>query len=84
MPTAAVKGLDRPEQLIPVLQDPGRRHVAYGVADEHYETVGAALLWSLQRVLGRAFTPQVEQAWATVYGLLATTMKDAMKEAVAA
>jgi hemoglobin-like flavoprotein len=84
MLTAAVKGLDRPEQLIPVVQDLGRRHVAYGVADEHYDTVGAALLWSLQRVLGRAFTPQVEDAWATVYGLLATTMKDAMKEPVPA
>lgn len=84
MLTAAVKGLDRPEQLIPVVQDLGRRHAAYGVTDEHYDTVGAALLWSLQRVLGRAFTPQVENAWTTVYGLLATTMKDAMKEAVPA
>jgi hemoglobin-like flavoprotein len=82
MLTAAVKGLDRPEQLIPVVQDLGRRHVAYGVANQHFETVGAALLWSLQRVLGGAFTPQVEDAWTTVYGLLAGTMKAAMAEAV--
>jgi hemoglobin-like flavoprotein len=82
MLTAAVKGLDRPEQLIPVVQDLGRRHVGYGVANQHFETVGAALLWSLQRVLGGAFTPQVEDAWTTVYGLLAGTMKAAMAETV--
>jgi hemoglobin-like flavoprotein len=37
---AAVKGLDRLEQLVPVVQDLGRRRVHYGVRDEHYETVG--------------------------------------------
>src|SRR5262245_42314717 len=44
MLTAAVKGLDRLDQLVPVVEELGRRHVGYGVADEHYDTVGAALL----------------------------------------
>jgi hemoglobin-like flavoprotein len=39
MLTAAVKGLPRLDRLIPVLQDLGRRHADYGVADSHYETV---------------------------------------------
>ena len=43
MLTAAVKGLDYIEQLIPVVQDLGRRHARYGVADAHYDTVGEAL-----------------------------------------
>ena len=34
--------------------------------------------------LGRAFTAEMKDAWATVYGLLATTMKDAAREALAA
>jgi hemoglobin-like flavoprotein len=84
MLTAAVKGLDRPDQLIPVVEDLGRRHVGYGVTNEHYDTVGIALLWSLRRVLGGAFTPDIEDAWATVYGLLATTMKTAMRDALPA
>jgi hemoglobin-like flavoprotein len=84
MLTAAVKGLDRLDQLVPVVQDLGRRHVRYGVADEHYDTVGAALLWTLEAGLGRGFTADVREAWATVYGLLATTMKNAAREAVAA
>ena len=81
MITAAVKGLDRLEQLVPVVQDLGRRHARYGVADSHYDTVGAALLWTLEVGLGRAFTPEVKEAWTAVYGLLATTMKTAAREA---
>ena len=81
MLTAAVKGLDRLEQLVPVVQDLGRRHVHYGVEDRHYDTVGAALLWTLEMGLGAAFTAEVKDAWATVYGILATTMKTAAAEA---
>ena len=84
MLTAAVKGLDRLEQLVPVVKDLGRRHVRYGVQDSHYETVGAALLWTLEAGLGRDFTPAVKEAWTAVYGLLATTMKDAAREALVA
>ena len=84
MLTAAVKGLDRIEQLVPVVEDLGRRHVNYGVEDRHYETVGEALLWTLEMGLGSAFTPETKQAWTEVYGLLATTMKNAAREALAA
>ena len=79
MLTAAVKGLDRLDQLVPVVEELGRRHVGYGVADAHYDTVGAALLWTLEKGLGSAFTPEVRDAWVAVYGLLAGTMKNAAK-----
>jgi len=84
MLTAAVKGLDRLEQLVPVVENLGRRHAGYGVSDAHYDTVGSALLWTLEMGLGRAFTAEVKDAWATVYGLLATTMKEAAREVRAA
>ena len=84
MLTAAVKGLDRLDQLVPVVQDLGRRHATYGVTDAHYDTVGAALLWTLQMGLGKGFTPEMKEAWTAVYGLLATTMRDAARQAVAA
>jgi hemoglobin-like flavoprotein len=80
MIAVAVKGLDRLDQLVPAVQDLGRRHAGYGVEDRHYETVGAALLWTLEKGLGAAFTPEVREAWATVYGILSTTMKDASRE----
>jgi hemoglobin-like flavoprotein len=84
MITAAVKGLDRLEQLVPVVQDLGRRHARYGVAEAHYDTVGAALLWTLEMGLGNTFTSEMKEAWTAVYTLLATTMKDAAREAAAA
>jgi hemoglobin-like flavoprotein len=80
----AVRGLDRLDELVPAVRDLGTRHVAYGVKDSHYETVGAALLWTLEQGLGSEFTPEVSDAWATVYAVLATTMKDAARSAAAA
>src|SRR5215467_12492718 len=82
MLTAAVKGLDRLDQLVPVVEDLGRRHTRYGVEDRHYDTVGDALLWTLSMGLGRDFTPEVEAAWSAVYGLLATTMKNAARAVI--
>lgn len=83
MLTTAVKGLDRLDQLVPAVRELGRRHAAYGVSDAHYDTVGTALLWTLEMGLGSAFTPEVEEAWITVYGLLATTMREAAHQVAA-
>ncbi|HET9359054.1 MAG TPA: globin family protein [Vicinamibacterales bacterium] len=84
MLTAAVKGLPRLDRLVPVVEDLGRRHTGYGVRDEHYETVGAALLWTLEKGLGDAFSPDVREAWTAVYGVLASTMKRAAASQAAA
>lgn len=70
----AVGKLDELEVLVPVLQRLGAGHVAYGVEDSHYATVGAALLKTLDQGLGDAFTEEVEQAWITAYGIMANTM----------
>jgi hemoglobin-like flavoprotein len=80
MLTVAVRGLDRLEAIVIAVQALGRRHVAYGVTEAHFATVGAALLWTLEQGLGSAFTPAVADAWASVYDVLATTMKDAMAD----
>ena len=74
---AAVNGLSRLERIVSAIQELGRRHADYGVQDHHYDTVGAALLWALGKSLGAEFTPKVKDAWATVYGVLATTMREA-------
>ena len=80
MLTVAVNSLTRPESLLPAVQSLGRRHAGYGVENRHYETVGAALLWTLEKGLGEAFTPEVEAAWVAVYIFLATTMQQAVAE----
>ena len=73
----AVANLDKLETIVPTVQDLGRRHVAYGVQASQYDTVAAALLWTLGQGLGEAFTPPVEAAWTEAYTILATVMKDA-------
>jgi hemoglobin-like flavoprotein len=70
----AVKGLDRPEALLPALAALGRRHAGYGVNKRDYETVGEALLWTLEQGLGPGFTPEIKEAWTTLYRLVADTM----------
>ena|SRR5437867_7309915 len=78
----AVKGLDSLEELVPKLLALGGRHAAYGVAEHDYVTVRRALLWTLERGLGAAFTPEMKEAWGTVYKLLADTMKAGARNAV--
>src|SRR5690242_6272748 len=75
MLAVAVSSLDRLETLVPALEDMGQRHVKYGVRNEHYQIVGACLLWTLEKGLGEAFTPEVRDAWATVYGVIAEAMQ---------
>jgi hemoglobin-like flavoprotein len=81
MIATAVAALEHIETIIPVVRQLGARHVAYGVREEHYGTVGAALLWALEKGLGPEFTPAVRDAWTSTYTLLANTMIDAAKSA---
>ena len=81
MIATAVRGLSRPEALVPVLQSLGRRHSGYGVMDAHYDTVGKALLWTLERGLGPEFTPPVRDAWVAAYKLMSEVMMQAGRSA---
>ena len=77
---AVVKSLDRIETMLDDLRALARRHDRYGVREEHYASVGAALLWTLEQGLGFDFTPDVREAWATAYGLLSSAMIAASSE----
>lgn len=75
-----VAGLNNLDTLMPAVRALGRRHGGYGVKAQHYAPVGSALLWTLEKGLGAAFTPDVKDAWATAYIVLSTTMIDAGNE----
>ena len=79
----AVNGLNNLDALVPAVEQLGARHVGYGVQDSHYDTVGTALIWTLNKGLAEDFTPEVEAAWVEVYTLLASVMKEASKTQVA-
>ena len=69
-----VNGLERLETMLPAVRNLGRRHASYGVTDKDYQTVGAALLWTLEQGLGEQFTAGVKAAWTKAYTALADTI----------
>jgi len=74
-----VESVDHPEDIVPALESLGRRHATYGVREEHYETVGAALLWTFGQVLGSGFTAEARAAWERLYVRVAEIMKRAVR-----
>ena len=71
---AVVNGLRDLPKIVPVAEALAVRHVDYGVEAAHYAHVGAALLDTLEKGLGDAFTPEVRSAWETAYGTLSSVM----------
>ena len=75
-----VASLDEFHTLVPVIRALGQVHAGYGVREEHYDTVAAALLWTLDRGLGDAFDDEAADAWATAYDAIASLMIEAAAE----
>jgi hemoglobin-like flavoprotein len=74
MLAVVVNGLGNLESVLPAASALAIRHVSYGAKAEHYPVVGAALLWTLEKGLGDAWTPDVADAWTTAYGTLSGFM----------
>jgi hemoglobin-like flavoprotein len=69
-----VGGLSNLEAILPAASALAKRHVTYGAKAEHYPVVGGALLWTLEKGLGEAWTPEVSEAWIAAYGTLSGYM----------
>jgi chemotaxis protein histidine kinase CheA/CheY-like chemotaxis protein len=76
----AVTSLNRLDSLLPALVNLAKRHDTYGVKPSHYDTVGQALLWTLERGLGAAFTKDVKDAWAATYKLISAVMTETQRQ----
>ncbi len=70
----AISSLLKFEEIRPALEAMGARHVGYGVSDDMYDTVGNALLKTLETFLAEDWTPEVREAWIDIYGALVHTM----------
>ena len=70
-----VHWLDVPERLVPILKKLGAQHSTFGVQDDHYGKVGAALIGTLEEGLGDAFTPELRSAWTEAYLLISSLMR---------
>src|SRR5204862_4411210 len=71
---AIVNNLQNPVRLIPLLEDLGQRHAAYGVTLDSFDAVGAALLGAI-----RDFDDQLDDAaaaaWTRAYAKIAQAMQ---------
>jgi nitric oxide dioxygenase len=71
---AVVNGLSNLESILPAASALAVRHVSYGARPEHYPVVGGALLWTLEKGLGAAWTPETAAAWTAAYDTLSGYM----------
>lgn len=74
MLTVIVRGVEDLPRLLPAVTSLGNRHAKYGVKDEQYASVGAALIWTFHAVLGSSFSKAAEESWSTAFGVLADVM----------
>lgn len=75
MISTVIRRLDDTEDLIPMLEDLGRRHIEkFGVRRDDFKNYGVALSWTVGKFLGDDFTPDVADAWDEFFRFLTDTM----------
>lgn len=67
----AVNALNAPDEIGRQMQILGKRHQTYGVKQADFVTIGEALFWTLKKVLGEGYAPEVDEAWRVMYQMLA-------------
>lgn len=73
--STVANGIYELDSLAPALSALGKRHASYGVTDDQYDAVGAALLWTLETVLAAKWTAEVNLAWSEAYSTVAHVMR---------
>ena len=74
MLSSLVKGLNRADEISGGLRALGERHCGYQATLAGYEKVANALLLTLEEFLGDDFTPEVRDAWISVFGTISGLM----------
>jgi hemoglobin-like flavoprotein len=67
MIAAIVGALDKREIFQSIIRFSGRQHALFGVKRSHFVAFGDALMWGLEQQFGPSFTPELKQAWITLY-----------------
>ncbi|GIU43474.1 flavohemoprotein [Shewanella sairae] len=68
---AYAKNIDNLGALSGAVERIAHKHTSFNIQPEHYPIVGHHLLETLRELAPDAFTPDVEEAWAAAYGVLA-------------
>jgi hemoglobin-like flavoprotein len=71
---AIVGALDRRELFQSIIVQSGRQHAQFGLKSSHFDAFGDALIWGLEQEFGAAFTPELKEAWMTLYRAVQSEM----------
>jgi hemoglobin-like flavoprotein len=74
MIAAMVGALDERELFQSIITNTGRHHANFGVVQSHYVAFGDALIWCLEQQFANDFTPELRQAWISLYDVVQTEM----------
>ncbi len=69
-----VARLDKMDEVSKTIKEMAIRHEQYGVKPGHYKLVGSALMWTLEKGLGKDWNNELKDAWTACYNVLADTM----------
>jgi hemoglobin-like flavoprotein len=64
---AMVGALDQREMFQAIISHSARQHAQFGATPSQFAAFGEALMWGLQQQFGPAFTPELREAWSTLY-----------------
>lgn len=80
MITFIVHKLNNLDEIIADVKSLGLKHKQILIRPEHYDTVAKSLLWTLEKALGPHYSKEVEEAWSSVYKMLARIMIEGSKD----
>jgi nitric oxide dioxygenase len=75
MLSSIISHLDKMETISTDVMELAVRHAGYGVKPSHYSKVGEALIWTIEKAMGKDFNPAVKKAWTNCYQHLSTLMQ---------
>ena len=74
MLASLIGALGRPDVFESIVSRAGQDHARLGIQPKHYEPARLALIGALGSSLGARFTPEVQEAWATLYATIEDRM----------
>ena len=74
MLTYIVSNIDNYKAIENDIRELGLRHKGYGARLQHYENIGATLLWTLEKAIGTEWNATLREAWLICYDTVVTTM----------
>jgi len=77
MIAALVGSLDQQALFQSIIANSGRHHARFGVRPSQYDALGEALMWTLERKLGAALTPELLASWKALYATVQAEMQRA-------